>query len=129
MRSATTLTLALGLLGPALAAQSVPRNADGKLDLAVLVTGREDGTRRSAFATFLEQHFARVGVCDYTAFAPADADDFDVVVFDCEIRPAPGRIGLAKAPTLPPDFARASMLVAGGGAILADPLGLKTDWG
>ena len=92
------------------------------------VTGRPDGARRGEFELFLGEHFTKVGVVDWTTFRPEQADDYDVVVFDCEVRPEPGRIGLAPAPDLPADFARASVLVCGA-AIVARPLGLKTDWG
>ena len=120
-----TLLGLLVLATPTLA-QSVTRP---KIDLRVLVTGVPGSERLKDFHKFLREEFRVVGTTSYSDFREQDARDYDVVVFDAEITPTPGRIGLPKRPDLPRDFARASVLVAGGGAILARLLGLKTNWG
>ena len=135
MRYSKTTWLVTALLTSALSAQEAWKadgpaaDGQGKIDLRVLVTGVPQSARLEDFRKFLSARFRVVETTSYSAFVPKQADEFDVVVFDAEIKPQPGRIGLPKPPTLPEDFARASVLVSGGGAILARPLGLKTDWG
>lgn len=124
-----TLVLIALFVATGLPAQTGFEARDEKIDLRVLMTGREEGTRRAEFVDFLRLHFKKVGAVSYSDFKPSDADGYDVVVFDAEIVPEPGRIGLPRRPQLPEDFARASVLVSGGGAGLARGLKIKTDWG
>lgn len=119
----------LATLSTALTAQApAAASAHQKLDLRVLVTGRDDGDRRTDFATFLREHFTTVGTASYSDFTAADAEGWDVVVLDAEVRPKPGRIGLPKGPKLAEDYARATVLVQGAGAIVADRRNQKIDW-
>ena len=112
----------------AFACAPLPAQATDKIDVAVLVTGRDDGARRDDFAAFLRLHFARVGTASYSDFTATDAEGYDVVVLDAEVRPQPGRIGLPPMPQLGDDYARATVLVQGAGAIVGDRAERKIDW-
>lgn len=124
---ALSLTLACALSSPAYSAPA-QEAASGKLDLSVLVTGRPDGERRADFVEFLGKHVSRVGALSYSDFTPSDADGWDVVIFDAEVRPTVGTIGLPKPPILPKSFRRASLLMHGAGVNAASTLNPKIDW-
>tara|TARA_R110002072_G_scaffold25443_6_gene85216 strand:+ start:176686 stop:177075 length:390 start_codon:yes stop_codon:yes gene_type:complete len=128
MRNAlvSTFILAQSLFGQQ-AANATTDSA--RIDLAVLVTGIPDSDRLADFERFLGQHFTKVGTASYSKFRAEQADGYDVVLFDCEVRPQPGRIGLRPAPELSPDFARASVMISGAGALLAErKFESKIDW-
>tara|TARA_R110002096_G_scaffold60508_13_gene150867 strand:- start:159 stop:548 length:390 start_codon:yes stop_codon:yes gene_type:complete len=128
MRNAlvSTFILAQSLFGQQ-AANATTDSA--RIDLAVLVTGIPDSDRLADFERFLGQHFTKVGTASYSKFRAEQADGYDVVLFDCEVRPQPGRIGLRPAPELSPDFARASVMISGAGALLAGrKFESKIDW-
>ena len=127
--AAATLGAALSLIG-VVASQAVDAaTSRDKIDLRVLVTGIEGSKRLAEFREFLSAEFRVVGTTSYSGFRAEDAEGYDVVVFDAEGRPMAGLRELPKSPSLPKDFKRASVLVGWAGAILARPLGLKTDWG
>jgi len=130
MRTPLTL-LALLLATGSAHAQEPARDSvpDDRIDLRVLVTGVPGSERLDRFRAFLEEEFTGVGTTAYTDFTAEDAEGFDVVVIDAEITPTPTAIGLPARPSLSRDYDRATVLVSGAGAILARPLGLKTDWG
>jgi hypothetical protein len=125
--NALSLLLAFALGVPAYGTPAQEAASD-KLNLSVLVTGRPDGERRADFVEFLTSHVSRVGVASYSDFTPSDADGWDVVIFDAEVRPTVGTIGLPKPPTLPKSFRRASLLMHGAGVNAVATLNPKIDW-
>jgi len=102
--------------------------ANEKINVRVLYAGVLDDPRTTEFVGFLEQHFVSVGRTSYSDFTPKDADGYDVVVFDAEPKPTINTIGLPRAPNLPSDYDRASILVGGAGVLATMPLKLKLDW-
>src|SRR5436309_1779294 len=54
----------------------------GPIDLRVLYAGNPGSDRERDFTSFLGRHFARVGTTDYERFKEADAQGYDVVIFD-----------------------------------------------
>jgi hypothetical protein len=117
------LALALGY------ASSADAQAAKKIDLKVLYAGEEEKHPRTQdYMNFLKQHFTTVGYAPYTEFKPEMADAYQVVVFDAFADQTRGGIGLPRAPELPQDFNRASVLVAGAGVNVARKMNLKFDW-
>lgn len=114
--------LAMSVLAPSVLAQ------DARIDLRVLYAGTPDTERTEDFREFLSRHFVEVGTASFKNFEVSDADGFDVVLFDCDIRPTPGSIGVETPPTLPAGFDKASVLIGGAGALLAERQKLKIDW-
>ena len=113
----------------ALAAPAQFDTAPEKVDLAVLYVGSEGGDRTADFVRFLDAHFIKVGTAVYPTFDANQADPYDVVVLDVEMRPTKNSIGIGPQPTLPPDYARATVLVNGPGVIVAErQLKSKIDW-
>jgi len=102
--------------------------ANEKINVRVLYAGALDDPRTTEFVAFLEQHFFSVGRASYSDFTPKDADGYDVVVFDAEPKHTINTIGLPRAPILPSDYDRASVLVGGAGVWATMPLKLKLDW-
>lgn len=130
MRTPPTILALLLAVGLAHAQEPAGEPApDARIDLRVLVTGVPGSERLDHFRAFLEEEFVGVGTANYSEFTAADAEGYDVVVIDAEITPTPNAIGLPPRPSLSRDYDRATVLVSGPGAILARPLGLKTDWG
>jgi hypothetical protein len=120
--------LSLGITLAASWALAIPALAQDKLDLRVLYAGTPDSARTADFMGFLREHFTTVGTTSYTNFRAEEADPYDVVIFDCEIRPQPGRIGLEPRPKLPDTFNRASVMIGGPGTLLAESFKSKIDW-
>lgn len=121
-------SLSLGLALAATWAVAIPATGQEKIELNVLYAGTPESTRTADFVGFLRDHFTTVGTTSYTNFKASEADAFDVVIFDCEIRPQPGRIGLEPRPKLPEDFNRASVMIGGPGTLLAEGFQSKIDW-
>src|SRR5689334_19130 len=48
----------------------------------VLYAGNPGSEREADFVEFLQKNFAKVGKCALPDFTPADAIDYDVVIFD-----------------------------------------------
>jgi len=119
-----------GCLAMAATAQSPAPTAEAaaKQDLAVLYVGSADGPRKADFVAFLQQHFTTVGTAVYPTFEARQADPYDVVVLDVEMKPKANSIGIGPQPTLPADYARATVLVSGPGVIVSQKLGSKLDW-
>jgi len=120
------IVLLFGLLAAATPAQA-PATAE-KVPLDVLYVGSKDGARTPDFVQFLQQHFRRVSTAVYSDFQATDADPYDVAVLDVEMHPKQNSIGIGPQPTLPPGYARATVLVSGPGVIVAEKLGCKIDW-
>lgn len=109
------------------AAATAPSPA--KLPQRVLYAGTKDAERSRQFLDLLGEHFAAVEFADYSAFAPARADDFDVVIFDADVQPTERSIGLPSSrPQLPADWDRPSVLIGAGGVIVAEEFESKLDW-
>ena len=121
-------TLALGLTLTATWAVATPATSQEKIALDVLYAGTPDSAWTADFVGFLREHFSTVGTTSYTNFQAEEANPYDVVIFDCEIRPQPGRIGLEPRPKLPEDFNRASVMIGGPGTLLAESFKSKIDW-
>lgn len=97
--------------------------------MGVLYVGSAESRRTDDFVEFLNNHFTRVGTAIYPQFTPNDADPYDVVVLDAEMRPSKNSIGIGPQPQLPADYSRATILVNGPGVIVADrQLHAKLDW-
>lgn len=121
--------LALGCLAATPAAQEQAEKASSKVDLAVLYVGTDGGPRTDSFVRFLGEHFREVGTAVYPKFQSRDADAYDVVVLDVEMKPSDRSIGIGPQPQLPKDYARATVLVNGPGVIVADrQLESKIGW-
>lgn len=128
------LTSALAAL--MLASQAVA--ADERIDVKVLYAGKPGDARTKDYVAFLRQHFVRIGETDYEKFQPAEAKDFDVVIFDWpSIYPrdkdgkiAPKFTGLKqpKPPKLTEDFHRATMLIGAAGGFVTMPLRTRINW-
>ena len=119
-------TIALPAQG--LESESTLEAARQKSDLRILVTGIVGSERLERYAEFLRGEFKTVGTTSYSKFRPEQAAAFDVVIFDCEYRPTPGRIGLPPSPKLPKDYDRASVFVSGAGSLIGRALKTKIDW-
>jgi hypothetical protein len=76
--AATTCILTVTRPAPATADDEAP----ARIDLRVLYAGERGSDREADFKKFLEENFTKVGTGDYEKFKPADADDYDVVIFD-----------------------------------------------
>ncbi len=95
----------------------------GKIELSVLYAGHLRSEREKDFARFLDRHFEKVGKTDLETFAEDEANGFDVVIMDYD-----GRCHDAPLPKLSRSFARATVTVAGAGALIGDTLRLKTGY-
>ncbi|MEO0479702.1 MAG: hypothetical protein AAF196_09500 [Planctomycetota bacterium] len=115
---AATLVVASSLPLEAAAAAAAPQT--DKVDLAVLYVGSDGGPRTEDFVRFLGEHFATVGSAVYPRFEASQANDYDVVILDAEMKPTDGSIGIGPQPQLPEDYDRATVLVNGPGVIVAD---------
>ena len=132
MRPLTPLAALALVLSPTGSAAAQAPGADApeaaRIPLRVLYAGSPGTPREAEFRELLGAHFEAVGTTSYSDFRADEADAWDVVVFDYDIEPTPGRIGLGPRPDLPDDWARASVLVGGAGAMLGDREGLLPDW-
>lgn len=108
---------------------AVPAPVLEKLPQRVLYAGTADSERSRQFVALLDEHFAAAAFADYSAFDPARADAFDVVIFDAEVRPTDNSIGLPSSrPELPDDWDRPSVLIGAGGVMVAESFESKLDW-
>jgi len=108
---------------------AVPAPVLEKLPQRVLYAGTADSERTRQFVALLGEHFAAAAFADYSAFDPASADGFDVVIFDAEVRPTETTIGLPMSrPELPEDWDRPSVLIGAGGVMVAESFESKLDW-
>ena len=103
-------------------------SSDTKMKLRVLYAGVLNEPRAIDFADFLRKRFEHVGLVSYSAFNPADADGYDVVVLDGEPQVEENKSRLLNPPVLPQDFNRATVLVGRGGVLAAMPLKLKLNF-
>jgi len=120
----STGTAAVAMLA-GLAAQDP---APARIPLRVLYAGSVDSARTDDFVRFLQSEFVGVGTTAFTSFDPGEAEGYDVVIFDCEIKPTERTIGVEKPPELPRSFDKPSVLIGGAGALIAERLELKSDW-
>ncbi|HEY3782251.1 MAG TPA: hypothetical protein VGL56_14300 [Fimbriimonadaceae bacterium] len=120
IRHVAVVLAAVGILAAA--------QAQEKFHLKVLYAGVQNDARTPEFMDFLQQHFDKVGFAPYSEFKPEMADGYNVVIFDAAAHPTALRIGLPKAPVLPPTYDRATLLISGGGIMVAENLKLKLDW-
>lgn len=102
-------------------------NGQAKLPLKILYAGIEKDDRTPGIMDFLKEHFERVGFAPFTEFKPEMADGYNVVIFNAPM-PRGRNVPMPRAPKLPKDFNRASVLIASGGANVARELNLKIDW-
>ena len=93
---------------------------DGKQKVKVLLAANPDTTRAEAFMDFLGEHFATVGQVPYEEFKPSDAEGYDVIIFDGGLVViADNSIKAPKAPEIPDDFSRPTILIGGPATSLA----------
>ena len=95
----------------------------GKIELSVLYAGHLSSEREKDFVSFLDRHFKKVGKMDLETFTEDEANGFDVVIMDYD-----GRCHDAPRPKLSRSFDRATVTVAGVGALIGDTLRLKTGY-
>jgi hypothetical protein len=94
---------------------------DGKQNVKVLLAANPDEARAEAFMGFLEDHFVLVGSVPYEEFKPADADNYDVIIFDGGLVVIDSnRINMPKTPEIPKDFSRPMILIGGPGIGVAE---------
>jgi hypothetical protein len=76
-------SFAIGVLVTTLIAPTVPAaETPEPINLRVLYAGKPGSDREADFKRFLEENITKVGTGDFEKFKPADADDYDVVIFD-----------------------------------------------
>ena len=108
-------------------------------ELRVLYAGNPTSDRAADFEKLLAKHFAKVKVADYSKFKPADADEFDVVIFDWTSiypRDAEGNIdwknqtamAMPPAPPLTRDFDRPAILIGGAGGSICNRMAIAINW-
>jgi hypothetical protein len=78
MRYPLSITLALALVTPVLAAD----DADRTRPLRVLYVGNTDTDRGRSYARFLGEKFTLIGAAERRTFDPGSIPDVDVVVLD-----------------------------------------------
>ena len=104
----------------------------------MLYAGNPGSAREKDFVSFLGEHFQEVGTAHYSKFTEADAEGYDVVLFDWtsiyprdedgKIKEKFDRLNSPTPPKLSEDFDRPSILIGAAGGFLAQPLHLKIDW-
>jgi len=105
------------------ATDSYDRAAPGKIALSVLYAGHPGSAREKDFVSFLDRHFKKVGTTALKTFAEAEAKGFDVVIMDYD-----GRCTRAPRPKLSRGYTRATVSVAGVGALIGSSLHLKAGY-
>jgi hypothetical protein len=111
-----------------------PAVADDHIALRVLYCGDPGSDREADFRKFLEHHFTKVTLHDYSTFTEADAKGHDVVILDWTYEyDGKGSIDRQKSrrwhpPRLSRDFSRPVILIGQAGGLASDSLKLKVDW-
>ena len=133
MRMPWIAVAGLLLLAPCQAAR-----AEDPIGLKVLYAGNPGSARERDFVSFLGAHFAEVGTVHYSKFTEADAEGYDVILFDWtsiyprdeegNIKKKIDRLNSPTPPKLPEGFDRPSILIGAAGGYVAMPLRLKIDW-
>ena len=128
----------IAVAGLLLLAPSQASRAEEPIGLKVLYAGNPGSAREKDFVSFLGEHFQKVGTAHYSKFTEADAEGYDVILFDWtsiyprdedgKIKEKIDRLNSPTAPKLPEDFDRPSILIGAAGGFLAQPLRLKIDW-
>ncbi len=128
----------IAVTGLLLLAPCQASRAEEPMGLKVLYAGNPGSAREKDFVKFLGEHFAEVGTAHYSQFAEADAEGYDVVIFDWtsiyprdedgKIKKEFDRLNSPTPPKLPEDFDRPSILIGAAGGYVAMPLKLKLDW-
>ena len=110
---------------------------------AVIDMGQRHGggigvDRAKDFVSFLEKHFVKTGSADFGKFKEADANSYDVVLFDWtsiyprdkagKIDNSVRNISMPPAPQLSAKFAKATILIGAAGGQIAGPRQLKINW-
>ncbi|MCC6360594.1 MAG: hypothetical protein IT450_17790 [Phycisphaerales bacterium] len=99
------------------------------ISLRVLYAGKPGSEREARITAFLQKHFTRVGKASLTEFKPADAADYDVVIFDWTPMAPEGRIlPQPELPELDESYDRATVMVGHVGGSLGGQQHLKLDW-
>ena len=96
------------------------------IDLKVLYAGDAKSERTADFRSFLEQHFATVGISDYLALKAADTKGYDVVILDWPDLPPRNEKGFQR-PALESDYDRPTVLIGGGTLGISRHLELKVN--
>lgn len=108
------------------------------IPLKVLYAGNPGSDRAKDFVSFLEKHFVKTGSADFGKFKEADANSYDVVLFDWtsiyprdkagKIDNSLRNISMPPAPQLSAKFAKATILIGAAGGQIAGPRQLKINW-
>jgi hypothetical protein len=113
--------------------------ADEPFPLKVLYAGNPGSDREKDYTSFLEKHFAKVGMTDYQKFTEDQARGYDVVIFDWtsiyprdkdgQIKKEFNGLNSPTPPKLTEQYDRPTILIgaAGGFVAVAFP-GLKINW-
>jgi hypothetical protein len=129
--------LRMVVAGMLLLALGQGRCAAGPLPLKVLYAGNPGSSRARDFVTFLGRHFAKVGTAHYGKVTAAELAPYDVVIFDWTSlykRDGDGAVDYTAGtvqppvPPLPEDYAKATVLVGGGGGLVTFTRQLKLRW-
>jgi hypothetical protein len=111
-----------------------PAVADDQIALRVLYCGDPGSDREADFRKFLEQHFAKVTLHNYSTFTEADAKEHDVVILDWTYEyDGKGHVDPQKTRRWHPphpsrDFSRPVILIGQAGGLVSDSLKLKVNW-
>ena len=122
MRPASLTAAAVCLI----ALGSHARGFEQPVDLKVLYAGDAKSERTADFRSFLEQHFATVGISDYLALKAADTKGYDVVILDWPDLPPRNEKGFQR-PALERDYDRPTVLIGSGALGLSRHLELKVN--
>lgn len=103
--------------------------ADEKLPLKVLYAGEPGSAREKEFVEFLDGQFTQIGKVDLRTFKSADAERFDVVIFDWSPRYRDASsMPVQVHPKLDADFDRAAVMIGATGGEIGSQQRLKLDW-
>jgi hypothetical protein len=95
--------------------------AGERIKLRVLYAGHPGSDRERDFVAFLEEHFTKVGKGDLPTFKAEWADDYDVVIMDYDGDPFDLR-----RPRLSKEYTRPTVTVGMAGALICNPVNVKT---
>ena len=132
------LISALSFVDVQAASTAGEKPAAEKSPLRVLYAGKPGSEREADFAKFLGARFETVKTGNYETFTPADAEDFDVVIFDWPSiypRDENGKVDFKnndlkqpKPPEIDGKFSRPTILIGGAGGGLAQKLNTAINW-
>jgi hypothetical protein len=126
-QGANRMHIAMPIAALTLMTLGAPAQAfDEPIALKVLYAGAPKSERAADFRSFLEGHFAKVGMADYLSLSAADTKDYDVVILDWPDLPPRDEKGF-KRPALDRDYDRPTMLIGGGTLAVGRDLQLKID--